>query len=118
MENDKLVRLSDVLALELKYAENDDIKDGWFGAIDAVMNLPAVDAVEVKHGRWLTKEYLYGDSDSLIGDAWVERSAEYGDCAYCSVCGSYAKLDGSEEYALTNYCPNCGAKMDGEDGDT
>ena len=54
----------------------------------------AVDAVEVVHGYWFWK-------------AVDERSANL----TCSVCGSQ---DGAcEGY---RYCPNCGAKMDGERG--
>ena len=52
---------------------------------------PAADVVEVKHGRWY----------------W----AEDGHCK-CSVCGQYAVV---KRIAIqTNYCPNCGARMDGE----
>ena len=53
---------------------------------------PTVDAVEVVHGRWYWKP-----------------SGEKKWTLTCSVCESQ---DGtSESY---NYCPNCGAKMDGE----
>ena len=50
---------------------------------------PTVDAVEVVHGRWLEK---------------VGR-------AKCSVCADECWADSAMEY---NYCPNCGAKMDGD----
>ena len=50
-----------------------------------------VDAVPVVHGRWVGVDY---------------------DLAYeCSVCGY------STPCQLSNYCPNCGAKMDGGNGD-
>jgi hypothetical protein len=56
-----------------------------------------VDAVEVVHGRWVMKE-------TMIRSPFAKN-------AYCSVC-----LE-ETNYAY-NYCPNCGAKMDGgnEDG--
>ena len=56
-----------------------------------VKETPTVDAVEVVHGRWLSEpvEFTY------------EKDIK------CSVCGRY--VDEPE-----NYCPNCGAKMDGE----
>ncbi len=53
-------------------------------------NLPAVDAVPVVHGRW----------NVILNPFWD---------AECSECG-YAKKTGWE----WGFCPNCGAKMDGE----
>ena len=63
---------------------------------------PTVDAVEVVHARWLY--------DSGTG--------KY----FCSACDEYAlsfkkdTLCGGDLYevCLTDYCPNCGAKMDGD----
>lgn len=49
---------------------------------------PAADVEEVKHGRWIEK----------IGRAM------------CSVCADECWSYSAMEY---NYCPNCGAKMDG-----
>lgn len=82
--------------------------------IGCVDDAPAADVRPVVHGRWLTKEYMYGDPFSGIPDKWIEKVAEYGDCAYCSECAGYAKFDATEEYALTPFCPNCGADMRGE----
>lgn len=67
---------------------------------------PAVDAVEVVHGRW---EDEYGGAFS---------NPRY----RCSVCKGRALyrheqncLGGWEDVqALTDYCPLCGAKMDGD----
>ena len=53
---------------------------------------PTADAVEVKHGRWL-----------------INPDGYY---PYCSECKAEPK--GGE---MTNYCPNCGAKMDGGNKD-
>ena len=67
---------------------------------------PTVDAVEVVHGHW---EDEYG--------------GEFANPRYrCSVCKGKALyrfdrdcLGGWHEVqALTDYCPNCGAKMDGD----
>lgn len=63
-----------------------------YGVIDFIESRPTVDAVEVVHGRWLNE--MHGNS--LNGT--------------CSVCGSY-----DHAYAFGwNYCPNCGARMDGD----
>ena len=63
---------------------------------DKVNDEPTVDAVEVVHGRW---EQCFEDWRKQIeGDK-------------CSVCGF-------EHYGCSvkhyHYCPNCGAKMDGD----
>lgn len=56
---------------------------------------PTVDAVEVVHGRWV--------------NPYINR---YGHpCHCCSICGFKAS------YQDKNYCPNCGAKMDGANDD-
>ena len=47
--------------------------------------IPSADVAPIRHGRW----------DCDISGAW------------CSVCGEYSEGE-------WNYCPNCGAKMDGE----
>ena len=72
---------------------------GIESVMEYVENLPAADVVEVRHGRWLTT------------DAYPHH-------LYCSVCyKTYAKnAKWVNELDLpTNYCPNCGVRMDKED---
>ena len=57
---------------------------------------PAADVAEVVHGRWLD-----GAEDFTCG----QHNAE------CSICHCYISWSGCDEDF--NYCPNCGAKMDG-----
>ena len=59
--------------------------------LKAVENIPAADVAPVVHGEW--------------------RWAEDGHCK-CTVCGQYATV--KRVVIKTNFCPNCGAKMDGE----
>lgn len=57
-------------------------------------NLPAADVAPVRHGRWIDK----------------------GEYAVCTECGgrSGTQYDGVEPIPLMiQFCPNCGAKMDG-----
>ena len=61
--------------------------------LDEITGADEVDAIPVVHGRWVMKE-------TMIKSPFAKN-------AYCSVCleeTSYAH----------NYCPNCGAKMDGD----
>lgn len=59
--------------------------------IDRVRSAPAADVEEVRHGRWIA--VTFGDMRcSLCGEV-------YGVCG--GLLGDY------------NYCPNCGARMDG-----
>ena len=64
-------------------------------AVAAVENIEAVDAVPVVHGEWTRGDKL----------AW---QIEHYICSVCSAI-SWGKK--------RNYCPNCGAKMDGKEND-
>lgn len=76
----------------------DDWDGGWNPNREVVIRkyfeeLPAVDAAPVVYGRWV---YEHGDPVMMP----------------CSVCG-YRVF----RYNNTRYCPNCGARMDGDDND-
>ena len=83
-------------------------------AVEFVSRIPAADVAPVKHGRWLSKEYMYGDPSVGVEDMWIDRLAEQSDYyAYCSICGKDAEYNAEGRLILSDYCPNCGAKMDG-----
>ena len=65
---------------ELRYTEIKEVMD----------EQPTVDAVPVRHGKWITKS----------------TGGEFFDC--CSECG-YVEWD-----APNKYCPHCGSRMDKE----
>ena len=68
--------------------------NGIESVLEYVENLPAVDVAPVRHGRWEKQSGLYS----------------------CSECGMTCPYDVQAdviEYWACNYCPNCGAKMDG-----
>ena len=78
----------------------DSHEDGswrWVNAVTDkdIMNIPSADVAPVKHGHWVKEK-----SDVLIH--W-----------HCSVCKNCYYL----EEPNANYCPNCGAKMDGGDNE-
>ena len=64
---------------------------------EALEMVPTVDAVPVRHGRW---ERHYCEDDGLP-DGWQ-----------CSACSEWYFFDNKP-----NFCPHCGAKMNGRDGD-
>ena len=92
MTNEK--RLIDANAL-MKEAN----AEGAYGYVDAkqIADAPTIDAVEVRHGYWIPAMHI-------------------GDCCYrCSECQF---LRDAYLLDIGNYCPNCGAKMDGGNGNS
>ena len=89
-----MMRLIDADAL-IKYANNSTV------GIDAndIARFPRVDAVPVVHGEWID------DKSTIVGDI-IER--------YCSICGQ--RMTSCID-RLMPYCPNCGAKMRGDDSE-
>ena len=63
-----------------------------------IYEMPTADVAPVRHGRWLG-----------WGKSGTPTYENYGTC---SVCGEDAEIYTEHR----NYCPNCGAKMDGDDG--
>lgn len=74
------------MAIETLYYNVDETCSAVVSDFEAI---PAADVAEVVHGKW---------DDSLDGIT-----------PYCSICGRSHKL----MVRTPNYCPNCGAKMDG-----
>lgn len=68
--------------------------DPYGYSISAIKQFPAADVAPVRHGRW---------EQHLLPLAWK-----------CSVC-RYNTSNRALKYNHMNYCPNCGAKMDGEE---
>ena len=52
-----------------------------------------IDVQPVKHGRWINENF----------------------CTRCSACGNMTIYDKYSREVESDYCPNCGAKMDGDD---
>ena len=76
------------------------------GLADCPIYKPAADLVEVRHGEWLSAyqhAVKYGIDDEQVL-ARLKKDNIFKFCPYCdqSVKGYH------------NYCPNCGAKMDGK----
>ena len=78
--------------------ENKCFNSGVKCAIRDVKGLPTADVAEVKHGEW---KYPHCFPN---GGSYIMKG--------CTVCG-YTPRYGGDENPYTNFCPNCGAKMDG-----
>ena len=80
---------------------------GTFSALRRVEDQPTADVVEVRHGKWIETQEPLG---------WCDV-----DCAECSVCHESWIIDEDssiDDYeCMWHYCPNCGAKMDGDTND-
>jgi hypothetical protein len=70
--------------------------------------LPAADVAPVVHGRWIPvrESEMTGWDPTVAG---CDPIAGY----ICSVCKEEAVYDCNDNFVLSDYCPICGAKMDG-----
>ena len=73
--------------------------NGANGAIELIKETPAADVAPVVHGCWKV-----GFTDKENKTTGVE----------CSECNAYFELELFDFGLCYNYCPNCGARMDGE----
>ena len=92
-----------------EYIEREALKNAFWSACqnclseddvaDLIEAAPAADVAPVVHGVWKT-----GFTDKENKTTGVE----------CSECNAYFELDLFDFGLCYNYCPNCGARMDGE----
>ena len=79
----------------------------------AILNAPAADVATVRHGRW-----IFG-KDLPYSWGQIPKNKYH---LYCSECLEQAfnrSEDNDPDFDVdTSYCPNCGAKMDGGDGNS
>lgn len=87
-----------------KNPPNSSYQEGFDHGLDTaqrvILNAPAADVVEVRHGRWICINKRYGEYE----------------CSVChgvdSNCSDYY---GSHAVTEQEFCPNCGAIMDVEE---
>lgn len=104
------MRLIDSVALiKEMYHKSFEVSDGrnvWKSGLwiryqifeEAIRNAPIIDAVPVRHGKWKQWD-SYGFEDTYK----------------CTACGeSFVLIEGTPITNGYKYCPNCGARMDGE----
>ena len=82
--------------------KNQDYAAGYFSALSAVEGMlayaPTVDAKPVVHGEWSTIEDDYCGLTALK----------------CSECNQEYWFEDEPPMKIYSYCPNCGARMDGD----
>lgn len=76
--------------IDLLLLHGNNEKTAWL--INRINHAPTVDAEPVRHGKWIRDEFG----------------------TRCGACGLYAYRDKFDQPWESPYCPNCGAKMDGE----
>ena len=76
---------------------------------------PTADVEEVRHGKWTENEdgilYCSECKEEALYKSIFEEQFDYDWEENLVPCG----YEEHKEYIKTNYCPNCGAKMDGGD---
>lgn len=72
----------------------------WLSEEFEIEDAPAADVVPVVHGRWISWE----EAGNFVPSP---------DRHECSVCHDAAQVLVNGFELLSDYCPNCGAKMDG-----
>lgn len=82
------------------YGSDREKYDAWDEIIDALENIPTADVAPVVHGRWISWE----EAGNFVPSP---------DRHECSVCHDAAQVLVNGFELLSDYCPNCGAKMNG-----
>lgn len=69
--------------------------------LNMIDNAPTADVQEVRHGCWITKDL----------DNFRKIECKCSECGYIGI-SNYDSYDDPYDF---NYCPNCGALMDGKE---
>lgn len=91
------MRLIDADDLDEKGIEFSDTN--VYVPIEAIWNAPTIEAEPVVHGEWRLGEFNCG------------RETVFAECSVCDAVFEVSPFTLNLNY---NYCPNCGAKMKGE----
>lgn len=95
---------------------------------DIINEQPTADVQEVKHGRWvykgrtkvvntdnvgILKGYRTITEENIDKATIILKKRITVKIPFCSLCGEH----GDNEGDATPYCPNCGARMDGDNNE-
>jgi hypothetical protein len=98
IERGTLLNILNAIYEECRLNDDGATSDLALDVIRHIEDQPAADVVEVRHGHWIIKTDEYGN--------------EYMMCSCCK--DEFYPVDADTVDSTPNYCPNCGAKMDGE----
>lgn len=107
-EKGKKMRLIDADALKERAIKVSTVKERCYMKAVGTMEIdraPTIDDVPVVHGRWNFTDF--------VGEDWysIKRAWECSNCRY-----QVESKDKNHIYPKhMKYCPNCGAKMDGDE---
>lgn len=113
-ENENLKRyverekVLEILKLKRINTRSVEVSDNIQECINRVKHIENADVIEIKHGEWVVNAWN--------GKGWVIIPYKQGQHTepFCSCCKETAMRGSrSGDYEISNYCPNCGAKMDG-----
>lgn len=85
------------------YGEGHSDEERENDVIYMLESIPAADVAPVVHGRWIDGADSFGGKRGL-----------YRVCGHCNICIPNTIM---LQNAHWQYCPNCGAKMDGEENE-
>lgn len=88
----------DALAKKMFYVEEKNGGHGWVVALEDISKAPTVEGAKEAHGEW---RFDSCNATYFCSNCWEEILECKGE-------------DGCNDFCFTNYCPNCGAKMDGD----
>jgi len=110
-----LTKLYDALMQYKRSFDDEDMQQAIQGVADILAETETAEVAPVNRGYWVAESKIYlGEKIVYPGEKAPFNIGGFpaGSCS-CSVCGDW--LTASDEYATRgNYCPNCGAKMDGK----
>jgi len=104
---------ADALMFELKHTyfpQDVAFGQGRYSVYEQIDQAPIIEAKPVRHGKWYLSEQgadtvLMPNIMSYVPTRTVRR---------CSLCHSAMEVGGVQKEPA-KYCPNCGARMDGDE---
>jgi len=85
------------------FYHNGELATLWYRVEQMLGDIPTADVAEVRHGEWIEEQAQHVVYRLKNRAFWVKYT--------CPFCG---KKNGRYK---SNYCPNCGARMDGGNND-